>query len=150
MDPRLKKIQTFFREDKRLSERLTLPVDLAYALADLPLDVASSEWIRPIHIENIGGDGAGLITKDFLEPDQDVSLKLKLPRDDRAMIFLGHVVWCRKIIQAENDKQEYATGLKFHGMNFKDRQRFVTYMTDHILARHLEQMNLSGDHDQQH
>lgn len=124
---RINDVRKFLSEDKRKSERLALPLLILYNFPP------QEEWLGPLLVDDISGHGLKFTADSAIEKDSLFNLKILLPDDTmRPIAFEAQVYRCVK------NKQKYSIGVKFHKMNYVDRRRYVKYIGEKILLKHLK------------
>ncbi|RKY40495.1 MAG: hypothetical protein DRP76_01805 [Candidatus Omnitrophota bacterium] len=116
-------------KERRRTERLTLPLNLLYRIPPSP------QWITPLKLEDIGGDGLKLRVKKRIKKGEDLELKLEIPSQE-SIYVKGEVIW-NKRVEVSSQKFEYRVGIRFHKMKYFERKRFVSYLAEKILDEHL-------------
>jgi len=140
MESNIKKNKVLLLEDKRKTERLSIPVQFYFSLFPLPLDVSSPEWVKPFRVDDIGGNGLKFICINKIERSTVISLKIILPDNPKPILFSGETVWSQCISDRNCSTKLYANGVKFHKMDHEDRKRFVGYISDQILLHYIDSM----------
>lgn len=122
-------VKEFFLKDKRKSDRLALPVKMAYTV--LP----ENKWSKPILIEDISGHGIKFIHTHAMDLGRELNLKIILPETDanKPIFVNASIVWCKPA-----KRGAYQIGVNFNKMEPEDRKRFVQYMSDKLLVAHLD------------
>ena len=116
-------------KERRRTERLILPLNLLYRIPPSP------QWITPLKLEDIGGDGLKLRVKKRIKKGEDLELKLEIPSQE-SIYVKGEVIW-NKRVEVSSQKFEYRVGIRFHKMKYSERKRFVSYLAEKILDEHL-------------
>ncbi|VAX35408.1 hypothetical protein MNBD_UNCLBAC01-832 [hydrothermal vent metagenome] len=123
--------------DKRKSDRMQLPVKLSYALGD-SLEILPKEWIDPLEVIDIGGEGAKFLSEKSIKKDTSLILKINLPNYDKPIILTSEIIWSKKENIETSTDSAFSVGIKFNKMHYKDRKKFVSYLSDSILGLHLD------------
>lgn len=127
MAMRINDAREFLSEDKRKSERLALPVKILYSFPPL------EEWLGPLLVDDISGHGLKFTADSPIEKDSVFKLKILFPDEAmRPIVVEAQVYWC-----VEN-RQGYSIGVKFYQMNHTDHRRYVEYIGEKILLKHLK------------
>ncbi|OQX79800.1 MAG: hypothetical protein B6D56_06390 [Candidatus Omnitrophica bacterium 4484_70.1] len=116
-------------KERRRTERLTLPLNLLYRIPPSP------QWITPLKLEDIGGDGLKLRVKKRIKKGEELELRLEIPQEEFIYVK-GEVIW-NKRVEVSSQKFEYRVGIRFHKMKYFERKRFVSYLAEKILDEHL-------------
>lgn len=128
MDTKIANLRRFLLEDKRKSERLKLPVKIAYTLPP------GKKWLKVISLEDIGGSGLKFATDEKIEPDAELNLRITLTDEtNKPLSAAAAVLRCSKV-----KPRLYHIAVKFHKMNYQDRQRYVEYLCEKILLTYLK------------
>jgi len=127
---KLDKIKSLISQDKRKSDRLNLPLKIFYKLP------SSSEWIGPLTIENIGGDGLRFRSRTKLNKNTEITLEIELPHEPKPIPVKGKIVWCEEI---SLKRLNYHIGVEFSKMRYQDRRRFVKYIGRNIITEYLNE-----------
>lgn len=123
MTAKISDLRRVLSEDKRKSERLQLPVKVAYSL------IPAKKWLKPVSLEDIGADGLKFTCAEKITPGAELNLKITLTdAPENQILVTAGVLRCGKI-----KPLLYQAAVKFHKMNYGDRQRFVEYLCENIL-----------------
>lgn len=125
--------RSILAKDKRVSDRLMLPVTIYYCL---PPD---ESWNGPYAIDDISGHGLKFSTHNRIDNDKEIKLKLLIGREGHPIVVKGMVIWCKKnTLHDTNLLTYYEIGIKFSKMNHADRKHFVQYISEEILLKYLK------------
>ncbi|MBD3245994.1 MAG: hypothetical protein GF333_03190 [Candidatus Omnitrophica bacterium] len=136
MREELKKLQTLLAKEKRKTDRVTLPLEMEFAMS------GRNRWHRPLAIEDISGGGMRFLSPVPLTRGQVISLKLKLPDEQKPFSVDADVIWNSQPENTHSGSSSYPaylTGIRFHKMSPQDRQKFVFYVSRTILSEYLDQ-----------
>ncbi len=75
------KIKELLSGDRRKSERLSLPLQVFYSFLSAP------DWIGPIPLEDVGGNGLRFKSKSEIQGNTGLKLRINLS-DEQGSIFL--------------------------------------------------------------
>ncbi len=129
MKSKISEVKEFLLKDKRKSDRLALPIKMAYTV--LP----ENKWSKPILIEDISGHGIKFIHTKAIDLGTELNLKIILPggNANKPISVKASTVWCKPA-----NRGTYQIGVNFNKMDSEDRKRFIEYMSDKLLVAHLD------------
>ena len=135
MNLELETIKFYFSRDKRKSERLTLPTNIFHSPPPY------SKWIGPLCVEDIGGGGLCFRGRERFKKNTALKFKVELPQETRPIILQGKVSWC-KVFSAskfpKNLQSLYTVGVRFCKTSYRNRRRFIKYLSEKILMEYLD------------
>jgi len=118
-----------FFTDRRKADRLSLGINVLYRIPP------SSQWLSPLKLEDIGGNGLKLRVEKRIKKGEELELKLEiLPQE--FICVKGEVVW-NKRVKVSSKKLAYKVGIRFYKMKYSERKKFVSYLAEKILDKYL-------------
>ena len=127
MDDKLKRLKQAIEQDKRKSDRLSLPIEVFFSL------LSSDDWFGPVSIDDISGHGLRFSCDKELDKGSELRLKVISADEPNPFFALGKVVRCEK------EDTGFMVAIKFENMEHEERRRFVSYMCDKILLHKLKE-----------
>lgn len=142
MGTKFEKIKKIIDKDKRLCERLELPLKVYYFIES---QGEKSDWIGPVLLDNIGGKGFGFHNSIEIPKGSKLSIKILMENDLEPVFFSGEVVWIKEEIclsSTEDGKDicVYSYGIFMKEKDPKAYQKFVNYISDNILDKYLNKL----------
>lgn len=140
MKSKYKEIKDLINSDKRLCDRLRLPLKVYYSQG---LAKADTEWLGPVSLDNVSGNGIMFHCDQEMPKGEKINVRLYIEDDMVPVDFDGDIVWVKQkdcLAMPGNGKD----GLGFlYGVFLKERdikgyQRFVSYITDNIINEYLD------------
>jgi len=108
--------------EKRIYERISIPIKLVYEVKSRPKIVRSSTS------KNIGGGGICLSLGEKLLPKTEMVMKIEIGSNN-ALTLNGKVVWTRRVEIAETDGPVvyYDTGIEFSNADPININKVITH-----------------------
>ena len=97
--------------EKRLYERFSVPIKLAYELNARPRIVNESD------VKNISGTGACIFLREKLLPMTALKITIGFQDKNDAIRLSGKVVWSRRSDASNGPEQAFNTGIEFDDPN---------------------------------
>ncbi len=131
------KIKELLLRDKRKTERLILGGKLWYSLSSF------QEWIGPFHIGDVSGGGIRFKSEKSFKKNTEINVKISFSDGSEPLNVSVKVIWCRKVdsgksLTAKRLPIDYKIGIKFFKMPGDDRRRFISYYSEKILSKYLD------------
>ena len=106
--------------ERRECPRLEISIPVRYYLRKpcKPIKVYAST-------RDIGGGGVCLESEEPISPRSSLELWIRLAARLHPFVVQGKVAWCKKI----SPSPKHRVGIVFHGVNEKDRQEIISYVT---------------------
>lgn len=112
-------------KDRRRFARLDLALTVSYAVIDRAGEV-EHDPLKALTAD-ISAGGIRLMTPTPIAPGTRLDLGIFLGEDAKPVKAWGEVVWQRKL-----SPTSYETGVEIHGVDDKDRKRFMSFIFDQI------------------
>jgi Tfp pilus assembly protein PilZ len=103
-----------------------LPIKIDYQFP------ATVTWIQPVTLHDVGGGGLGFQNDSSIRKNTRLSLRLHLAGRVNPINLEAKVSWCKK-----KGPGLYTIGVKFSRMEPRDRQNFISLLSDKILLSSL-------------
>ncbi|MBU0469541.1 MAG: PilZ domain-containing protein, partial [Candidatus Omnitrophica bacterium] len=131
-------IKEMISSDKRLCERLRLPIKVYYS-EGLTKDI--TEWIGPVLLDNASGNGLMFHCDKDIPKGKKLNIRLFIEDDLKPIDFDGEVIWARQKNCLANMEKGlgFLYGVFIKEKDIKEYQRFVTYITDSIIDEYLDE-----------
>ena len=131
MNTVLNRIKKIISKDKRKGERLHPKITAYYSRPE------ENKWLGPVILRDISGGGLKFNSSRRIKKDTELNLKIELPGDPKPILVKGRISWSKKASKPGASKIAYHTGLQFCKMDYKSRQKFVTFICTNILSGYL-------------
>ncbi|OQX87296.1 MAG: hypothetical protein B6D55_03835 [Candidatus Omnitrophica bacterium 4484_70.2] len=123
----MNKVKSF--TDRRRADRLSLGINVLYRIPPSP------QWLSPLKLEDIGGNGLKLRVKKRIKKGEELELKLEIPPQEFIYVK-GEVIW-NKWVEVSSKELAYRVGIRFYKMKYTERKKFVSYLAGKILDKYL-------------
>ncbi|MFC1807006.1 PilZ domain-containing protein [Candidatus Omnitrophota bacterium] len=109
--------------EKRLYERISLPIRLKYEVKSRP------KLVSEAGTRNISGSGICLSLKEKLVPKTELSMKVEIGDNEEEITLKGRVVWSRRvdILEKDGPVSYFDTGIELIAPNPININRVVTH-----------------------
>ncbi|MDD3088692.1 MAG: PilZ domain-containing protein [Candidatus Omnitrophica bacterium] len=81
--------------------------------------------MRKLKINNFSREGLGVLSRECMNPGDQVEIEMSVPGDNMPVVFLGEVAWA---MSPEADNQNYRGGVRFKDIKNSDRSRILGYI----------------------
>ncbi len=134
-------IRKVISQDQRRYERLNLDVTALYCLADVN-NIRAGEWAGPFAVDNISGKGINLSISEKLSIGTRMQMKIIISHEPKPILLTGTIIWRQDNVPSGDKRgktsQPYSVGIRIDEMNKEDEKRFITYISDNILSKYLD------------
>ena len=139
MASNLDKMKEIISSDKRICDRLELPLKIRYSKVIESNEDAVS-WSDYVWLDNIGGEGLGFTDSIELFNGEKLEIELLLPTEKRAFYIGAEVMWISKNTELNegNRSGEISYGLKIYRLDENDRKKFEQFISDSIIDQYLD------------
>ena len=139
MASNLEKIKAMISNDKRLCERLALPIRIRYARMS---DAAGREpkWSDFVWLDNIGGEGFGFTADISLANGEKLKIEMTIPCEPKPFIVGAQVVRIQ-----EGHAGSFFYGLKIFLLQEGAKGKFEQFISDGIIDKYLDDQGLLKD-----
>jgi len=137
MTSNLEKIREIVSQDKRICERLELPMAIRYSkFVDAASDVV--KWSDFVTLDNIGGEGLGFSDDFELFKGDRINVELKLPCQVNPVYIGAEVMWASRNFQPDAGGGNFSYGLKIFKLSDNDQKKFQQFISDRIIDKYLD------------
>lgn len=137
MTSNLEKMREIVSQDKRVCERLDLPMAIRYSkFVDASGEVV--KWSDLVTLDNIGGEGLGFSDDFELLKGEKINVELKLPCQLSPVYLGAEVVWVSRNFQPDADGGGFSYGLKIFKLSDDDQKKFQQFISDRIIDKYLD------------
>ncbi len=144
MESKISKLKEILARDKRQCERLTLPLSIYYSLRSAAHN--DIHWSGPFLLDNICGEGLGFHAPEQIARSEQLMIKLMLPDDPNPVFFDAEIAWSRP---AERGATGWAYGLIIRQRDPATEKKFMSFISDQILAKYLDETGQLRDPNDQ-
>jgi len=123
----MKKLKDLLSSDTRITDRIYFPLPLFYKTS------SDAAWKLPLAVHDISGGGLNFHSPEKIPKGTILALKIELPDKGTPIEFKSEVIWCN----ASPPRHDYHMGVRFYKMDDEDRRRYVTFICENILKKHL-------------
>jgi hypothetical protein len=137
MTSNFEKMKELISKEKRLCDRLDLPLTIRYSLVNA--NGVSGQWSEPVFLDNIGGDGLGFSDDMVLSKGDRLEIELHLPVDKKPFFLGAEVVWVQKnfVAHGEISCGKFSYGLRIFQLDDDARKKFEQFISDSIIDKYL-------------
>jgi hypothetical protein len=141
MKTKFEEIKEIIDSDKRLCDRLRLPLQVYYSEG---LIENKDELVGPVELDNASGKGLMFYSDVEMAKGRKINVRLFIENDPKPIDFDGEIMWFRKNdLSGQSEKEQkgrgYLYGVFIVEKDETDYERFVAYIADNILDEYLDE-----------
>ncbi len=147
MASKFEKMKELLSQEKRVCERLELPLKIRFSLLDAK--GTQGPWSEFVLLDNIGGEGLGFSHDMVLAKGDRLAIELNLPVDKKPFFLGADVVWIQKnfVVKGEHSQGKFSYGLRIFECDDHARKKFEQFISDSIIDKYLNDEGTLKDGD---
>lgn len=137
MASNFEKMKELIAQEKRLCDRLELPIKIRYIA--LNKGARGSRWSDYVFLDNIGGQGLGFTDNTVLAMGDKLEIELSLPQEQTPVFFGAEVMWIHKNFRARGLTAfgKFSYGLRIYHLDDEARRKFEQFISDSIIEKYV-------------